>query len=298
MHKPEPTVQTATAEQQIQQELAEAAHQGMVTTRSQEHNTWETGLVERLEIDAPGPQVRKRKGNDGEENTPTQSAVKRRRASPERDLSVDAGPGVSNGSLKVEATNQTSDEADRFLDDIGNSISSIMSLPDHHVPESQTLIGDSQIPDIVNESQGIKADGGPSGNGESSGNNAVQNRSNTSRKRRKHNPTHSRTNGDLHKAISSPNSTNGPKEDKPKVKKPIHKRFGSEEPSLSSDQRMLEDAQIRSLDRAMEGAVVSDEENDSGADVPEVVTASAGLNQARSAAAEALKAAERHVYCA
>jgi len=295
LYRSDPTTQSITADQQIRQELAEAAPLSMVTTRSQEHNIGDSGSVEPLKTDTPNGQTRKRRVDDDDRRTPSQSAVKRRRVSLEKDDVALADPAVSGGLLKEEATNQTSDEAQRFLDGIDISMSGSHSIPEQHVPESQPPMANAQMSSMVNEPRGSEADGVPSGDGERSGSNGLHNQSNTSRKRKKTKPTYSGTSGELHTArTSSIQATNGEKVDKPEVRKPTHKRFGSEEPSVASDQPFPQDAQIRPLDTPMQGADASDELSDTGDDVPETVTASAGLDQARSAAAEEAKAAERY----
>lgn len=291
----DPTIQSITADQQIRQELAEAAPPGMVTTRSQEHNTGDSFLVEHLKTDTPAGQTRKRTVDDEDKRTPSQSAVKRRRVSLEKDDVAVADPAGSDGLLKEEAINQASDEAQRCLDGIDLSISGSQSIPEHHAPESRPPTAEAPTSSTVIELQGSEVDSASSGNGESSGRNGLHNQSNTSQKRKKTEPTHSGTSGELHTArTSSIHATNGEKGDKPEVKKPTHKRFGSEEPSAASDQPFPQDARIRPLDTPMQGANASDGSSDSGDDAPETVTASAGLDQARSAAAEEAKAAERY----
>ncbi|MCJ1243537.1 hypothetical protein MMC30_000734 [Trapelia coarctata] len=293
LSQPDPIAQTVTADQQIQQELAEAASPGMVTTRSQEHNAGDNSLVEAPNTDTPNNHLRKRKVDDGGERTPSQSAVKKRRVSPKKESVAAADPAVPNGSPKEVATNKTSEEAQRFLDDIDISISNGKSPPEQDTPGSQAPVAKVQMPAAVNRSQDIKTDAVLGGNEEGSGSNNVQHQSNTSRKRKKTKPTHSGPNGELHTASTSfTKLTNRPKENRPEVKKPTHKRFGSEEPVIGSDQPFLQDAQTRSLDTAMKNADASEEGSDNGDDVPEVVTVSAGLNQVRSAAAEAAKAVE------
>jgi len=288
---------TVTAEQQVQQELAKAASPGMVTTRSQEHKTEDNGLVEAPNLDTPNGQARKRKVDDGEERTPSQSTVNKRRASLEKDDFMGTDTAVLGESLKEEATNRTSKEAQRFLDGIDIPISSSKAESEQHAPKSRLPTAEPPMPGMVNESQGSKIDAVLGDAREGSGANGVQHQSNTLRKRRKTKPTYSGLNKELHTASTlSTKLENHQKQNRPEVKRPTHNIFGSEEPSTGSDQPFQQYAQVRSLDTAMRDANTSEEGSDSGDEVPEVVTASAGLNQARSAAAEAAKAVEMYTH--
>ena len=289
--------QTITAEQQILQDLAEANSSGMVTTRSQEHTTGDNGIVEALTVNTPNGQIMKRKIDDREERTPSPSIGKKRRVSQDKDDVVAGDTGVSNGSLKEKTTNNSSHQAPIFLDGIDISIPSINSGPKQHIPESQRPMAKAHTLGIVNQPQGSETDTAYENNGETSQGNGVQHQSNTSRKRKNTKPTHSSINGELRTATSSStNLTDRQKENRPDMKKPTHNRFGSEEPSIASNRSLLQDAQISSLDTAMRDADASGNASDSGDDVPEVISASAALNQTRSAAAEAARAVEMYAH--
>lgn len=93
------TLESVTTEVQIQAELAEAALEGMVTTRRQSHVLSDADLQDGSEIETPRAHAKKRKTGDSSnatEATPRDSLVKRRRKS--------SGSGITSMATLVKAT--------------------------------------------------------------------------------------------------------------------------------------------------------------------------------------------------
>lgn len=104
--RPSPTVSTlesATTEVQLQAELAEAALEGMVTTRRQSHVLSDADLRDGSEIDTPRAHAKKRKigdNSDATEATPRDSLAKRRLKSSASSTKSMATPVEANRTRK------------------------------------------------------------------------------------------------------------------------------------------------------------------------------------------------------
>ena len=118
-------------------------------------------------------------------------------------------------------------------------------------------------------------------------------RSNIGKKRRKgDNAAHTLTDGHARTARSVMQIKTHGKDSKPELKRATHKRFGNEDALVPLDLPSNNAIQDQTLDDSGTNKVQLDDEDESEDDSPEVVTVSAGLKQARAAAAEAAKAGE------
>ena len=106
-----PTFQSAATEAQIQAELAEAALEGMVTTRKQSHVFSEAELKDGSEIETPRAHAKKRKTGDGTAATPDDLLAKRRRKSSASGTIVVATPVKANGTRKPTSASKDFDKA-------------------------------------------------------------------------------------------------------------------------------------------------------------------------------------------
>lgn len=112
--KPYPTVsttQSATTEVQIQAELAEAALEGMVTTRRQSHVFPEANLKDGSEIETPRAHVKKRKTGDDTDATAPESSAKRKRKNSASETIVVGTPVKTNGTKEATSAFKDLDRA-------------------------------------------------------------------------------------------------------------------------------------------------------------------------------------------
>ena len=105
------TSERPTTEAQLQAELADAALEGMVTTRRQSHVVPEEDLGDGSEVETPQIHAKKRKTGDDPDTLPRESLAKRRRKSPASGTIVVATPVKTNGARKSTSACKNSNSA-------------------------------------------------------------------------------------------------------------------------------------------------------------------------------------------
>lgn len=117
--RPTPTAsipESATTQAQIQAELAEAALEGMVTTRRQSHVFLEADLKDGSERELPPAYTKKRKPAGSADATPRDSSAKRRRKSSASGTIVVSTPVKAKGTRKPTSASKHFDKSsDRTL---------------------------------------------------------------------------------------------------------------------------------------------------------------------------------------
>ncbi len=260
------------AKQQLQYELARAILEKMVSTRSQE-NTPPSNDRRGLSVNgSPPASTKKRKAERSSETIPSKAATKRRKESATKAtlsvVLVSNGRALTSAPQLVQPTpNQIAPQdnkiSERDTSSSGKTAPVVASLQPAEIASTPTDVVDSRA-------------------GTSTDLDEIPEKCKASKKgRRAHSP-------DL--ASESPAV-----ETLPNPPKAIHKRFDNKDlnPSnLTPSSTNIEDPSIVApLKEHVEGK----DEADSSDEAPEIVTASAGLNQARAAVSEAAKVAKR--YC-
>ncbi|MCJ1389181.1 hypothetical protein MMC18_002036 [Xylographa bjoerkii] len=293
----EPSSKIAEAKQSLQEELAVEAQQDMVTTRAQDHGLGEAVVKETVDGVKNGT---KRKSNSAEINNGSEarSAAKRRRASHEKEadrgiekLSPPRNMGDNLGSQSSEAPLQLSE---RSTVTSQSTLTDTTTFPNDHVSNAlppsprngdEPRVAVQPLKDDIDDTR-IAA---TTQNGERE----TTTRSNMGKKRRKGDDVaHTLSNGNSLAAKSVIHSSTHGKDSRPEMKKATHKRFGSEEPQAPLDLPSNDAIQDYILNGDSPKKVEIESQDESEDDSPEVVTVSAGLTQARTAAAEAARAAE------
>ena len=297
----------STVEQQVRVELAEAAEGGMVTTRQQEHSLLETSLVGGLEDVTPKSQSRKRRSVGAVNNTPTENerissigtpmksapAAKRRRISP--------SPALPERTSTAEAATETDDavaKKDSSLEPDNEAVitASLNSSPNPAspapLPSTRSLATNGHTSDVDMHSKGE----------------LENDKMKPSRPCDEDSEEHAQVNpkkkpgtkdiktGSKLANESSPQSQNALRNDRALTKKPIHKRFGTEEPEVVEELEVNandENHGRRSRNGDIPNATAQIVDEGSEDDAPETVTASAGQAQAQKAAADEAQAVAR-----
>ena len=286
------TAQAQTSEVQ----LAVNTSQKMVTTRARDHELGET--TSRVEDKVDGlSNGKKRKSGDNERSIEREatSGAKRRRLSQDREMETGIeeppplqAPDDVRGSQSSEALLQFSEQPILTPQPISNDTA---APPGVHGSKAQppSLLpgGDSKLSGSLHEDS---LDNTRAATLTENGNSKTTIGSNMGKKRKKGNDVaHTLSSGHAVTPTSVMQVDIHGMDRKPEMKKATHKRFGSEEaqglPSITAipDQNMKSNGANK---------VQVDSEDESEDDSPEVVTASAGLTQARSTATEAARAAE------
>ena len=283
-------------DRQILTELKQAAEQGMVSTRSQD-NTPAGGAAQASKLLYPQVvvHVQKRKtGNTGEES-PAQPMTKRRRRSASSNGDAarprnKGSPKTTNGDVAHTIDNNESDQK-------SSSQGSRPTSPQTpRIITEQTLDSDKEdkavevavnkpnhIEDLDNEVLDV--------------NNRAMLGAEDSTGSRKGRAKKKKTKGLEGTAIVGKDGADviaiGRKPETSSVTpaKATHKRFGSEDIEVPGT---ITSTGIEDWDEGQED--VSEDENESGDEAPETVTASAGFDKARTSVLEAAKGAARYVF--
>ncbi|MCJ1287025.1 hypothetical protein MMC26_006372 [Xylographa opegraphella] len=265
----------------------------MISTRAQDHGSGEAVVKEEMDELKNG----KRKSCHNEEWA-EEEATKRQRLSQDREvenrIDVPSPPqnmGDDFGSQSSEGLLQLSEQS--TVTSQSTLIDTTVPLSDHISKTQPLSLLNSDELSVTNKPLDNCVDdtrtAAPSQNEDSK----TTDRSNQGKRRRKSSEVaHTLSNG--HSMTEAPAiriDAHG-KGNKPELKRATHKRFGSEEalvpPNLSSN-KPIQDQNMNAIGTHK---VQLDSEDESEDDSPEVVTVSAGLTQARTAAAEAARAAE------
>ncbi|MCJ1386947.1 hypothetical protein MMC17_010076 [Xylographa soralifera] len=270
----------------------------MVTTRAQDHGLGEPTVEEKVDWVKNG---KKRKSGGVELNNKRDpaSATKRRRLSqnqgvgrgiksrsPLRNLGDDMGSQSSEAPVQLSERSTVTSQS--------TLIDTTTLLNDHvsKTPPSSLPIG-GELKVTLQPLEDSAADTRKAAVTQN-GNSETISRRNMEEKRRKGDDVaHTLSNGHVLSATSVVRSTTYGKDSGPQMKKAIHKRFGSEEAPILPDLPSNNAIQDQNMNGNSTNKVQLDSEDESEDDSPEVVTVSAGLTQARTAAAEAARAVEK-----
>ena len=275
----------------VKVELAEVVDEGMVTTRLQEHVQPGTTLVGGLEdVTTPESQRRKRKSNGVVDGSRTQSAEKRRCTSTSSSAPT-RGPlaTVMNGPSTAAAKEIPCSEPKSVKSD--TSIHTSRPLSPSQASFTPQPATSHQPQDTINPALEEPRNNDLLENGAAQVDDVKYNPVVPPRKQ----------NARMENAPGSPKAavlrgrmptTN----EMISTKKPIHKRFGSDEPGTIEDTENIArepDSAAAAINTDVQYAEDDDEDDDD--DVPEVVTTSVGLEQVHKAAVGASQAIERYI---
>lgn len=285
--------ETIAAEQQLLRELEVAADEGM--RADEERGVREIALVRGME----GKMGRKRNnlGDEGVEEVEAQSAKRRKMDNEKRHCGVEnrdiRSPGLRKG-MRRNAAGQN-DVIPLISADTPAIISAtVQVVPDGmHTSTTSAPVSNRQAFSVSNYTGSAGIENMGKANDLDYGNSETQNPTNPGKKRKIiKNSIGDLDAGELSAASNAIVLSGSFVPKVSELKNPVHKRFGSEEPETQAkiSYNGIEDHHI---DRELEQESHAENEDNSDDDVPEVVTASAGLDRARNAAAEALKAVDR-----
>lgn len=300
------------ADQQIQADLANAADDSMVATRLQDHTLPGTGVVEDGEVAAPKSATRKRTSDHGSSNAPKQSSAKRRRADSEpsiQPVDTPTRPSSTSDFTRITAPVTTLD-ADMTLGNEDDMLGNTEPSQNHGEPsvaevlEVRTAPTDAltSVPKaICSQETSIVVDDSKQTSStdtllnERDSEELNQGRTLVTKKRKA--GVKKKDDTKLQKSVKS--SKRAAQESNTShvgngtaTKMPIHKRFGSEEQMLENPEK-VPPSQVSGVNADTNACHFTTIEDDSEDDAPETISAVAGLNQLRKAAAVAAKAVER-----
>ena len=283
---------------QVKAELAEVVDEGMVTTRLQEYVHSGTSLMGGLEDVAPESQPRERNINGVIKDSRTQPAEKRGHSSSVSPAPVERPPAVATHDPSTTAAKEIPEKADTFIHTSRplsplqvssaphpatnhkppNAVSPVLDEPQHN----DLLANGAVQVDIVKQNTVIPPRGP---------NARIENVPGSPK---------ALVPGDRTRLTNEMTSRNSP----------THKRFGSDEPGIIKvTKNMIRGADwlAVAVNTDMQYAEDNDDDDDGGHgghgdghgdddedDEPEIVTTSAGLEQAQRAAAGASQAIERY----
>ena len=265
--------------EQLQSELLNVVQEAMVTTRRQSHGLPNEELRDGSEIDTPRKVSKKRKDEKSEANTPVLLSAKRRKTGYGRLESDEPDPSGKNIPTASEQQGPTV-EVDKAVKAIDEARESEVDLIKAGARQSSSKQEQGKATKGVDDDgDGIK----PSERVRpSQANKAVANRA--------------QHNQDDHLEVGASSLTLHPDDATTATTgvstapKPIHFRFGSEEPELSA--MHLNNGKVH-VDAPSAGVGEGAGESDTEDEAPEIITASVGAETARARHIEADKAAGR-----
>ena len=285
-------------DQQLHTELEQAAAQGMVSTRSQD-NTPAGGASQDVVL-----KKKRKTGNDGEES-PAQPVMKRRRRSAK--LNGDATP-LSSASKpgkprrRGAAKTLTGDAAHRIDHNESDQDPSSHSRPGNSPPHpgvTTDLISEDEkdealrmamnkpnhIPNIGREALDVDDE-------------LMQGAKGATRSRKSRIREEGRKDSEENATVGKNSTGNSVIREAPGTSfatavKVTHKRFGSEDIDLP---KTVSTVGINEQEGSREIVSEGEGESESGDDAPELVTASAGFDKARTSVLEAAKISARYVF--
>ena len=259
----------------------------MVTGRLQEEDQGTSGVSERLNADVVKSWNGKRKSEELVDGMSGQTFKKRRKSSPMKEQVVADRERTSPiNSLEAQMNDTSLEESETIqhilpLTDNSTNMTSTHVATDKHSYACRSVMEnamhlDEDLDMVVDHEQDRSSS-------------KVRYGSNTSKKMTVvDNQAHGSDKGLIAGFRSGVQSFTDP--DTLEVKKPIHKRFGSEELQTSIVEANGAAKYDEPVDSDKKKGDQAKAESDSEDEVPEIVTASAGLSQARSIAAEEAKA--------
>ena len=291
-------------EQQIQTELEQAAEQGMVSTRSQD-NTPATGASQPSKLLHPQVVVleKKRKVDNGGDDSPAQTVTKRRRrsANSNGDVAPSSGAGKRGRPRKRVSENTTIGDAvhaeDHSLSDEEPSTQGSRSDPPR-TPENateQTIDydeNDKAVEVAINKPIHTPS----SGDEVSVAQKQVRSDSGSATRLREDKIPRKSKDSDGAAVVNRNGADTSILEEKPETSsvtaaKATHKRFGSEDIEAPA---IVPSDDIEERTGSEEDLLVDEDKSEDEA--PETVTASAGFDKARTSALDAAKVAARYIF--